>query len=153
FDFPYNHLANATAAGTVLDVYLCPSEPRTSDFNRYVGDPFASADGDYGGMFGPRGLAAPNDANNPPPRPLGFNLPNSPARIVDGASQTIQVGEDPEAIHALWVSGHNVFDQSAPINARPPFEYGEELASHHPGGVNTLFADGSVHFLKDPLDD
>ena len=45
-------------------------------------------------------------------------------------------------------SGHNIFDQSAPINARPPSEFGEELTSQHPGGVNTLFADGSVHFLK-----
>ena len=48
----------------------------------------------------------------------------------------------------MWISGHNIFDQSAPINARPPTEYGEELTSQHPGGVNTLFADGSVHFLK-----
>jgi prepilin-type N-terminal cleavage/methylation domain-containing protein len=37
-------------------------------------------------------------------------------------------------------------DQSAPINARPPSEFGEELTSKHPGGVYTLFGDGSAHF-------
>ncbi len=51
----------------------------------------------------------------------------------------------------MWVSGHNIFDQSAPINARPRSEFGEELTSQHPGGVNTLFADGSVHFLKNTM--
>ncbi|MGD0042434.1 MAG: H-X9-DG-CTERM domain-containing protein [Isosphaeraceae bacterium] len=62
------------------------------------------------------------------------------------------VGEDPEAIHALWISGHNIFDECCPINARPPLEYGEELTSQHPGGVNVLFGDGSVHFLKESMD-
>jgi prepilin-type N-terminal cleavage/methylation domain-containing protein/prepilin-type processing-associated H-X9-DG protein len=146
--FPYNNPVHATAAYTVLTVYLCPSEPRKSLWNRYPGDPFDSADADYGGMYGPRGLGSPAFTNNPPAGPMIFNQPISLARITDGASQTIQVGEDPEAINALWISGHNIFDQSAPINARPPTEFGEELASQHPGGVNTLFADGSVHFLK-----
>ena len=52
----------------------------------------------------------------------------------------------------MWISGHNIFDQSAPINARPPTEFGEELTSQHPGGVNTLFGDGSVHFLKNTME-
>jgi prepilin-type N-terminal cleavage/methylation domain-containing protein/prepilin-type processing-associated H-X9-DG protein len=146
--FPYGNPVNSSLGHTVLTVYLCPSEPRKTFWNRDSADVFDYADGDYGGMFGPRGLASPSDANNPPRGPMIFNQAFSLAQILDGASQTILVGEDPEAIHALWISGHNIFDQSAPINARPPFEFGEELTSHHPGGANALFGDGSVRFLK-----
>jgi prepilin-type processing-associated H-X9-DG protein/prepilin-type N-terminal cleavage/methylation domain-containing protein len=147
-NYPYTDPSNSTAGHTVLTVYLCPSEPRKTFWNSAPGDLFPSADADYGGMYGPRGLAFPTDTNNPPRGPMIFNQVVSLARITDGSSLTILAGEAPEAINAMWVSGHNIFDQSAPINARPPTEFGEELTSQHPGGVNVLFADGSVRFLK-----
>ena len=149
---PYNDPVNSTIGHTVLTSYLCPSEPRKTLWNRGPGDMFDFADADYGGMYGPRGLSSPTFNNNPPCGPMIFNQVIPLAQIVDGSSQTILVGEDPEAINAMWISGHNIFDQSAPINARPPTEFGEELTSQHPGGVNALFADGSVHFLKNTMD-
>jgi prepilin-type N-terminal cleavage/methylation domain-containing protein/prepilin-type processing-associated H-X9-DG protein len=146
--FPYGNAVNSTGGHAVLTVYLCPSEPRATSWNRDTGDVFDYADADYGGMYGPRGLSSPVDANNPPRGPMIFNQNVSLAQILDGSSQTILVGEDQEAIHAMWVDGHNVFDQCCPINARPKFEFGEELTSRHPGGVNVLFGDGSARFLK-----
>jgi prepilin-type N-terminal cleavage/methylation domain-containing protein/prepilin-type processing-associated H-X9-DG protein len=146
--FPYGNAVNSTNGYTVLSVYLCPSQPRTTYWNQDIGDIFFYADGDYGGMYGPRALAFPTDTNNPPRGPMIFNQPIALGQIRDGTSQTILVGEDPDAIHAMWIDGHNIFDEFMPINARPPLEFGEELTSQHPGGVNTLFCDGSVHFLK-----
>ena len=151
FSFPYNVATNSSAGSTVLNAYLCPSEPRKTFWNQPNADPFVSADADYGGMNGPRGLIVPPIINNPPRGAMIANVCLGFNQITDGTSQTIHVGEDPEAINALWSSGHNVFDQYMPINARPPVELGEELTSQHPGGVNTLFVDGSVHFLKQSM--
>ncbi|APW61311.1 DUF1559 domain-containing protein [Paludisphaera borealis] len=148
----YNVAANSTAGYTALSIYLCPSEPRASLWGMYPGDPYQSADADYGGMYGERGLSSPTSNNNPPGGAMIFNQNVSIAQITDGTSNTIQVGEDPEAINAFWISGHNLFDQSAPINARPKYEFGEELTSQHPGGVNVLLGDGSVRFLKQTMD-
>jgi len=147
-NYPYNDPTNATAGHIVLQVYLCPSEPRRSNWNRAPGDSFDYADADYGGMYGPRALVSPTDRNEPPRGVMIYNRNITLAQITDGSSMTIQIGEAPEAINAMWISGHNVFDQAFAINARPPVEFGEELTSRHPGGASVLFADGSVHFLK-----
>ncbi len=149
--FTYNHATNSTAVYTVLNIYLCPSEPRQTNWNKAPGDAYSSADADYGGIYGPRGLVSPTDANNPPRGAMLFNQPISLPQIIDGSAQTIIVGEAPEAINAMWASGHNLFDQAFPINSRPAVELGEELTSQHSGGVNVLHADGSVHFLKNSI--
>ena len=151
FQFAYNGAVNSSAADTVLNVYLCPSQPRAENRSKLAADPFLAGDADYGGMYGPRGLTVPPLINNPPRGSMIFDKCLGITAITDGTSQTIQVGEAPEAINAMWISGHNLFDQSAPINARPFYEYGEELTSQHPGGANVLFADGSVHFLKQTI--
>jgi len=154
--FSYNASVNSTTVHTVLNVYLCPSEPRKTLWNRndYSGDLFLSADADYGGMYGPRGFAGylnPVIQNEPPRGAMVYNMCLGFKDITDGTSQTILIGEDPEGVNAMWASGHNIFDQSAPINARPPVELGEELSSYHSGGANVLFADGSAHFLRQTM--
>ncbi len=96
------------------------------------------------------------------------------SEITDGASQTILVTESagrPEmwragrlvpdiiAPGAVWVGGTLIFGQGSsldgatkpgpcPINCTND----HETYSFHPLGANAVFADGSLHFLKDDID-
>ncbi len=136
FDDP----ANAVAAQTPVTAYLCPSTPRSEPLRGGFGAT------DYGGMYGERIVTT----NNPPrgmmihDESLGFR------DILDGSSHTIMVTEDADFPDGQWINGRNLFDQAFPPNAAPPFE--NDMRSFHPGGVMTMFADGSTRFIVDQID-
>ena len=189
----YLDASNLTAAATIVNAYLCPTSPNGSLTRSNGDDPSVNAfpfgRNDYGGNYGERGMRcfpSTNCQNN-----YGSSLgggrgivlngadPNvTIAMISDGTSHSVVLGEAPEAIHGLWASHKNYFDQSAPISARYGLpggavwssciiapsnpnkdkligrvgcDFGQEFHSYHPGGANFLMADGSARFLSEGL--
>jgi prepilin-type processing-associated H-X9-DG protein len=87
------------------------------------------------------------------------------ASITDGTSNTFAVGERGWSHQAAyWVGAGNVnseaawsspkvvgrtflFKPNCPLTGR----YYSAFSSYHPGGVQFLFADGSVHFISETI--
>ncbi|MEX2114132.1 MAG: DUF1559 domain-containing protein [Pirellulales bacterium] len=160
---PYTHAANLAVGQSLLPVAICPSSPRENLFRSSADLPASKSNRyartDYTALAGERGLRAAN-ATNSPERGVLIRAKCIPiSAISDGTSRTMLVGEAPEGMHAVWFSVRNVSDQSAPINSPATyspqyvfFDFGQELSSYHPDGALALFADGSVHFVFERID-
>ncbi|HEY2838940.1 MAG TPA: DUF1559 domain-containing protein [Pirellulales bacterium] len=161
-DRPYTDPSNLAAGQTVLPVFLCPTSPKDTPFRNtqdISATPTPYARTDYGAVNGERTLRAAHATNDPERGAMILAMNISLSQITDGSSQTILIGEAPEGINSLWMSVKNVFDQSAPINTLATYgpeyifyDYGQEINSYHSGGAQVLFADGSVHFLQQTID-
>lgn len=193
--FWYTQAPNQQISQTKLSVFVCPSNP-SGDQLKPNGDLPTSTilygRSDYGGNNGERSLrckpesptgACQNNYGNSDSGPRGpvqvslAGRPNIAMRnITDGTSNTIWAGEAPNAQHGLWAGHKNLFDQSAPVNARigdkEPWrdavwqscttafgevgtmkcDYGQEFHSYHPGGCLFAFMDGHGVFLSETLD-
>ncbi len=163
---------NSSAVQTLVKLFLCPADsPPSAAF--VVGDPtgapvIVAAPSSYAATCGP-------DASDvADPTGLGVFYRNSRTRftdITDGTSQTVMIGErawlDSQGIWAgapagavLRAGPRNSWQTvTAPaptlvlahnnwINIKSDADGGlDDLSSYHTGGVNVLFADGSVHFI------
>lgn len=161
---PYTAPSNLTVGQSQLPVFLCPSASYDALLRKSPDLPGSSphryARTSYGAIDGERALRRANATNNPERGTMIFKKSISLKEIVDGTSQTILVAEAPEGLHSLWMSVRNLFDQSGPINAPAVFakqyifaDFGQEVSSYHPTGAIALFADGSVRFLHEEIED
>ncbi len=145
---PFDSPENKSAAARVLDVYVCPSQPRQN----YLIDGRAVCD--YGGMYGERITAGPPHFRTAEQRSgvMIYDRGVPLRRIVDGTSQTIIVGEDTGFGDGQWINGRNIFDQAYGIEKVPTGVYENDLHSEHSRGAFALFCDGSVRFLDSSIE-
>lgn len=148
-DAPFDSPANKAIAAQVIDVYLCPSQPRPKLLTAGRGPC------DYGGMAGeiitkktPWNRLDADLRVGVMIHEIGIPL----RRISDGTSQTIAVAEDTGFGDGQWINGLNIFEQAYGIDRVPKGFADNEIHSQHARGAFALFCDGSARFLESTID-
>jgi len=132
-----------------LSVYLCPSDTLQRP----------AINTNYAGKYGKSNYVLSASMNECCGYTVRF------ADFLDGTSNTMVIGER-DTVHntaAIWpvvvdTSANGSFYVTWPINTQnpPPRKTAGcirfALASQHPGGVNVLLGDGSVHFLSETIE-
>jgi prepilin-type processing-associated H-X9-DG protein/prepilin-type N-terminal cleavage/methylation domain-containing protein len=175
FNLAIEDVSNSTSRLTRMSVFLCPSDSAPSAWWAVTRDPSGVtlqnicqvAMANYIGMYGTSDPGIDGDGIFF--RDSNIGIPN----ITDGTTQTIAAGERADALGmATWVgsvTGTSLFPSTDDGVGAPRLEFapgmilghaggnvgpgnprGEvnQFYSQHPGGVNFLFADGHVAFLK-----
>ena len=178
FGLPVQHSANAAAAGRSPAVFLCPTDLVTSG-NFSISD----AGGTILARVGPSSYAATVGDDSSEADALtgnGVTFRNSAVRmadIVDGSSQTVLAGDRAWAqTNGSWVGAPDqavvragvrnpwaLATATSPvfhlvhnnwINILTDSDGGlDDFSSFHTGGVQLLFADGSVRFIANITQD
>ena len=177
-DLDIAHPANAAPRVQSLPVYLCPSDnppgPTFTVVSDDAGAPICPvAFANYVGVGGTYEVTDFPDTNT------GVLLRNSKYRvtdITDGSSNTLMVTERHSGRSPMttWVGAvtnsinpprNPGYDDEEPATLclanigepadgrtpNNPLDHVEDPSSRHPGGVNALFGDGSVRFIKNTI--
>jgi prepilin-type N-terminal cleavage/methylation domain-containing protein/prepilin-type processing-associated H-X9-DG protein len=163
----------SAAIQTVLKVYQCPSDtPPAAPFpvvNASLAPVALAAASSYAATVGDDSSEADGETGN------GGFFRNSRVRVADirdGTSQTVLLGDRAwEQTMGIWAGAPNgaivqagarnpwpnataaapvlVLVHSNWVNITTDADGGlDDFSSAHPGGINVLFADGSVHFIR-----
>lgn len=81
---------------------------------------------------------------------FGYDRQTRPADIKDGASTTMMLGETTSA-NGPWTAGGAATVRGLDPARQPYIGRGRQFGGTHRGGVNMLFADGSVRFLNESI--
>ena len=147
---------NGTARYTQINSLLCPvDQPTNFYFATPMPTPPAIGKSSYAGCH--HDVESPIDVAN-----RGVLYLNSHVRqqdVFDGTSSTIYLAEKGVSPNDLgWMSGTRATlrNTGTPLNSPPADNANDPLhvggfSSHHPGGVNAGFGDGSIHFLRETI--
>lgn len=175
FEMPIDDPGQVELAATVLDGFLCPSDPDAellafdsvdttvgqgsgnTNENESDGEQIAVARSNYSGVFGNITI------NGDPLDGDGAFFGNSATQlrdIRDGLSNTIIIGERRNDLGTVsWVG---VVDEVSEPFARivgatdnppntSPASF-QDFRSYHPGGINIVLGDGSTQFVADSIE-
>ncbi len=133
--------ANTDAAGIAVATYLNPSNPNSFDefgLTHYVG------------MAGVGEETLTLKKHNQKTGVFGYDRATRMADIRDGTSNTIAVSDAIDQLGA-WASGGKPTLRA--LTEKPYINGPDGLGSHHAGGMQVLFCDGSVRFLSQFIDE
>jgi len=175
FNFGGTDQQNATVRNTNTGLFTCPSDsgfPPVGGYTDYAGN---SGDGELLGIFNGRGTTPAQITDGLSHTALLSEwLVGQPGQTKDPlrSIHTVAAGADPaftsECMASVnspvvqckgydWTTGVlflTLYDHFLPVDAPscsggtyPSLKFNCTAASQHPGGVNSLFADGSVHLV------